>query len=150
MTCATVLDLLIFFPGSLSKTFSADSQSAFYSEFLTPIWVRLALFGSFEENSHKMAQKIEKSVLVLVYNKITSRDHQVFEINSPLLYSLSFQSQQMYLRIVFSSVIGPGLFEFGQKYCCLLYSIGSVFVYLERPHRSTLNHIFRVPNAACI
>ena len=39
-------------------------------------------------------------------------DHQVIEIDAPLLYSLSFQCQQMYLRIDFASVIGPGLFEF--------------------------------------
>jgi hypothetical protein len=62
--CAKVLGLLIFFPGRLSKTFSADSQSALYSEFFTPLYVRLALFGRFEENSHKMAKKTEKSVLV--------------------------------------------------------------------------------------
>jgi hypothetical protein len=68
----------------------------------------ISTVGSFEEN--RMAQKIKKSVLVC--KKITSLDHQVVEIDEPLLYSLSYQSQQMYLRIDFASVIGPGLFEF--------------------------------------
>jgi hypothetical protein len=40
-------------------------------------------------------------------------DHQVIEIDAPLLYSLSCQSQPMYLRIdfEFASVIRPGFFE---------------------------------------